>query len=337
MNCGPDSRRAASRGVRIAAAALVGAGALALGLAGPAAAQSFPSKPIHLIVPFAPGGSTDIAARALGIKLGEILGQSIVVENRAGGGTVIATRYVAQAAPDGYTLLYGTNTLALNPTLRSDLPYDTMKDLRPVGMIARQPFVLAVTAGLPVKSVKELVDYAKANPKAVNYGTAGTGTGNHLAQELFSILSGAPINHVPYQGDGPMVIDMVAGRIQMTISTVPSVMQFIESGKLRALGVGDAEELPQLPGVPPISKAGVPDYVATAWNAMFAPGATPDDVVNKIGAALKQALADKGLTETLSKGGAVPAYSPPAEATTYLISEIKKWGEVIKARNIQVK
>jgi len=300
------------------------------------AAGEFPSKPIRMLVPFAPGGSTDVAARVVGGKMSELLGTPVVVENMAGAGTVIATQAVARAAPDGYTVLFGTNTLGLNPTLRPNLPYNTLKDLRSVGMVARQPFVLVVNPSVPAKSVAELVAYAKANPGKINFGSAGTGTGNHLAQELFSVLSDTKLTHIPYRGDGPMVVDLISGRIQMSLSTIPSFWPQIESGKLRPLGIGDTEALPQLPNVPPISKSGVPGFVATAWNALIVPAGVPQPVVDKLSHTLEQALQDPKVRKTLLDSGAVPDYMPAAQFDAYLASEIKRWGEIIRARNIKV-
>jgi tripartite-type tricarboxylate transporter receptor subunit TctC len=326
----PASRR------RVLAGLVGGVSVTVAGVPGVAYAQDYPSRAIQMVVPFAPGGSTDIAARVIGQKMGTLLGRPVVVDNRAGGGTVIGTRLVARATPDGHTLLYGSNTLALNPTLRRDLPFDTMKDLTPIGMAARQPFVLVVHPSLPINSVQDLIDYAKAHPGAVNFGSAGTGTGNHLAQELFAILSGTQLQHVPYPGDGPMVTDLIAGRIQMTISTIPSVMVFIQNGALRALGVGDAVPLPQLQDVPPISRAGVPGYLVTGWNAIMAPGGTPPRIVERLTTVLQQALADPVVVDALVKSGAVPAYEGPDQMTTYLQAEVARWGEVIQARQIQL-
>jgi tripartite-type tricarboxylate transporter receptor subunit TctC len=303
---------------------------------GAAQAQEFPSRAMTLVVPFAPGGSTDIAARVVGQKMGELLGRPVIVDNRAGGGTIIGTRFVVRAEADGHTLLYGSNTLALNPTLRSAMPYDTVKDLQPVCMVARQPFVLAVHPGLPVQSVQDLVAYAKARPGAVNFGSAGIGTGNHLAQELFAILAGIQLQHVPYPGDGPMVTDLLAGRIQMTISTLPSVMSFIQAGSLRALGIGDAEPLPQLPQVPPISRAGLPDYVVSGWNAIFLPAGVPPAVLQKLTAVLQQTIADPAVSDALTRSGAVPAFAGPEAMAAYLAQEIARWGEVIRLRGIRL-
>jgi tripartite-type tricarboxylate transporter receptor subunit TctC len=301
-----------------------------------ALAQGFPSRPVTLVVPFAPGGSTDIAARVVGQKMSELLGRPVVVENRAGGGTVIGTRFVAAAQADGHTLLYGSNTLGLNPTLRSNLPYDTVRDLQPVGLVARQPFVLAVHPGLPVQSVAELIAYAKARPGAVNFGSAGIGTGNHLVQELFAILAGIELTHVPYPGDGPMVNDLLAGRVQMTISTLPSLMAFIQAGSLRALGIGDAEPLPQLPQVPPISRAGLPEYVTSGWNAIMAPAGIAQPVLDRLVDVLRQTVADPAVADALTRGGAVPAFAGPQEMSAFLAQEITRWGNVIRTRGIRL-
>jgi tripartite-type tricarboxylate transporter receptor subunit TctC len=331
----PVSRdRRAFTGHALGTAAAIMAGGL-VG-PGPASAQDYPSSPVRMVVPFAPGGSTDIAARIVARKMGELLGRPVVVENKPGGGTAIGMGIVALAEPDGHTLLYGTNTLATNPALRRDLRYDTAKDLRPVGMAARQPFVLVVHPSVPADTVRQLVGHAKARPGAISFGSAGTGTGNHLALELFSILTGAEIQHVPYQGDGPMVTDLVAGRVQMTISTVASLLPQVRSGRLRALGVGGAEPLPQLPGVLPISEGGVPGYEASGWNAVLVPAGTRPGIVARLGEALGTALADPEVVEALSRSGAVPAYQPPEEMRAYLQSEIGRWGEVISARNIRL-
>ncbi len=327
--CTPMSRRIILK---------AGAGLAAVGtLRAPAAlAQDFPSRAITMVVPFAPGGSTDIAARVVAQKMTELLGRAVVVDNRAGGGTMIGTRFVARAEADGHTMLYGSNTLALNPTLRTNMPYDTVKDLQPVCMVARQPFVLAVHPGLPVQSVQDLIAYAKARPGAVNFGSAGIGTGNHLVQELFAIQAGIQLQHVPYPGDGPMVNDLLAGRIQMTISTLPSVMSFIQAGSLRALGIADAEPLPQLPEVMPISRAGLPEYVASGWNAIFLPAGVPPAILQRLVAVLRQTVADPQVSDALTRSGAVPAFDGPAEMTAYLAQEIVRWGDVIRARNIRL-
>lgn len=316
-------------------------GFLGLAMAGaalPAAAQTgeFPTRALTMVVPFAPGGSTDIAARVVAQKMTELLARPVIVDNRAGGGTIVGTRFVARAEADGHTLLYGSNTLALNPTLRATMPYDTVKDLQPVGLVARQPFVLAVHPGLPVQSVQDLIAYAKARPGVVNFGSAGIGTGNHLVQELFAIQAGIQLQHVPYPGDGPMVNDLLAGRIQMTISTLPSVMSFIQAGSLRALGIGDAEPLPQLPQVMPISRAGLPEYVASGWNAVFVPAGVPAAVLQRLVAVLRQTVADPQVADALTRSGAVPAFAGPPEMAAYLAQEIARWGDVIRARNIQL-
>lgn len=308
------------------------------GVAAPTAAiaQQYPSKAVRLVVPFAPGGPTDFTARVVGEKLGKILGAPVVIENLAGAGTVIGTRSVAQAQPDGYTLLYGSTTLGLNPTLRPNLPYDTLKAFQPIGMVAHQPFVFVVHPSVPVKSVKEFVAYAKANPGKINFGTAGIGTGNHLAQELFSILSDTKLQHVPYQSDGEMVLDVIAGRVQMTITSVPPLLAHIQSGALRPLGVSSTEPLDQLPDVPPISSSGVPGYTASAWNAVMAPAGLDSSVASKLTKALEETLKDQQVREVLIKNGVIPFYASPQETRAFLEKEIERWGSVIKERNIKV-
>ncbi len=305
-------------------------------LAASSHAQSYPNRPIRLIVPFAVGGSTDLAARVVGDRLGRALGQTVIVENIPGGGTMVGTTKVIREKPDGYTLLFASNSLASNPTLRNDLPYDTVKDFQAVGMVARQPFVFAIHPSVPAATVEEFIAYAKAHPGKVNFGASGVGTGNHLVQELFSILTGTELRLIPYKGDGPMVIDLIAGRIQMTITTVSSVLPYIESGALKALGVGDAEPLAQLPNVPPISKAGVPAFVATAWNAIFVRSGTPKEIVLRLNQALKETLDDPAVGVALSKSGTLAGYKSPEEMESYLQSEIERWGDVIRSRNIHL-
>jgi len=309
---------------------MLGGAAAAIGgtLVRPAAAQGFPEKPLRLIVPFAPGGATERTARIVAEKLREELGQPILVENHAGGGTVIGTNLVARAAPDGYTLLLGSNSLVLAPALRS-VPYDTLKDLAPVGRMARQPFVLVVHPAVKAETLKELLDLARAQPGRVSYASAGAGTGNHLATELFAKLAGVKLQHVPYQGTGPLMVDLLAGRVQMVITATSIALPYIQAGQLRPLGVGDAERAAELPEVPTIASAGVPGYEATSWNGLLVRGGTPRDVIGKINAALNRALADPATRQSLASTGAVPETSTPEEFGAFIAKELELWRGVI--------
>jgi tripartite-type tricarboxylate transporter receptor subunit TctC len=226
--------------------------------------------------------------------------------------------------------MLGSNTLALNPSLRKNMPYDTMKDLTPVALIARQPFVLVVRPDLPVKTLQELLDLAKKKPGELNYASSGIGTGNHLVTEQFLKMSGVKIQHVPYQGTGRVFNDLLGGRVDMIITTALSLFPYIESGQLRPLGVGDLKRLPQLPDVPTISEAGVPGFNETSWGGILVTGGTPPEIVAKLNAALAKVMVDPEVVNALSKAGAEATISTPEEFRDYIKSEIAKWAEVIK-------
>ena len=313
------------------------AGMAVAGFAGrPALAADFPTRSLKIIVPFGPGGGTDLIARVVGKKLAELLGQNVLVENHGGGDTVIGTNLVATAKPDGYTLLLGSNTFALNPTLRKDLPFDSLKDFTPVAVVAIHPFVMVIHPSVKANNLQEFLALAKANPGALNFASAGMGTGNHLATELFIMKSGIKLTHVPYQGTGAFVPDLLAGRVQMSISVVAQMAPYIQSGALRALGVGELQRVPALPNVPTISEAGVPGYQAEEWNGFLVRSGTPPDIVAKLNAALMKSIEDPDVIKTFATAGADPKHTTPKEAQDFIANEVTKWREVITAAGIKV-
>jgi tripartite-type tricarboxylate transporter receptor subunit TctC len=297
----------------------------------PAAAQDYPARTTTIICPYAPGGATDILARMLARGLEERLGKSFVVENRPGAGTVLAAHIVAKAQPDGYTLLMGTSTpLAINATLHRKLPYDPAKDFVPLALIANVPFVLVVTPSLPVKSVADLIKYAKDNPGKLSFGTSGPGSPHHLYMELFKTMTGTEMVHVPYKGSLPALTDVIAGRIPVMFVDLAPALQFIKNGNVRAIGVSSITRVPQLPEVPPVADS-VPGFEAVAWQMLVAPSGTPKPIVDKLHATLKNIEAQPQFNEQVAKLGMVPVDTPSvAELQAYVKSEIVRWGKVVE-------
>jgi tripartite-type tricarboxylate transporter receptor subunit TctC len=327
--------RESSRRVRRAAAALGALAALCL-IAPAAQAQTYPAKPVRIVVPFTPGGSTDILARALGQALSEAWKQQVIVENKPGAGGIIGAEAVARAAPDGYTLLMGhIGTLAVNPTLYPKLPYDAITDFAPVALVAMVPNVLVVHPSVPARTVNELIALAKAKPGALSYSTGGTGSAAHLATEYFKLATGTDILHVPYKGAAPAVTDLIGGQVSMTLTGLPPLLQHVRAGKLRALGVASATRLPQIPEVPTIAESGVSGFEATQWYGVVAPARTPPALVDRIAADIRKALERPDLKQRLEAEGAQPTSLGPAEFGAFIRKEIERWAKVIRAANIQ--
>jgi tripartite-type tricarboxylate transporter receptor subunit TctC len=300
-----------------------------------AAAQTYPDKPIKLVVSLAPGGGVDFFGRTLAPKLSEILGQPVVVENRAGGGTNIAADLVAHAAPDGYTLLLSSvTTFAINPTLFKTLSYDAVKDLTPVSLSGTFRFLLVSNADFPVDSLSKFVSYAKANPKQVSFASAGPGSPHQLAMELFTRRTGIELVHVPYRGAGPAVQDLIAGHVPVMFLDVATALPYIKSGRIRALGAASAQRLDVLPGVPTISESGVPGYEASSWLGIVAPAKTPARIIAQLNAAVNRVLSDPDVKGRLAAAGADTTPGTPQAFTAYQASEIRKWGDIIKSANI---
>jgi tripartite-type tricarboxylate transporter receptor subunit TctC len=304
-------------------------------LSGAAQAQSYPVKPVRMIVPFAPGGNTDIIARIVAPGMSKDLGQQIIIENRGGAGSMIGTEAAAKSPPDGYTLLMVSAAHVINPAMVKKLPFDPVKSFAAISKVADVPSALVVHPSLPVKSVKDLVALARAHPGALNYSSAGRGSIGHLSAELLSSLTKIKMTHIPYKGAGPAVVDAVAGHVQLLISSMPAVIGFSRSGRLRMIAQGGEKRSPAAPDVPTMIESGVPDFVVTAGFGLFAPAGTPQPVIDRVLAALKASLSDSSVRERLSGEGADPAVSTPEEYEQFTRSEIEKWIRVARGAGIQ--
>jgi tripartite-type tricarboxylate transporter receptor subunit TctC len=299
-----------------------------------AGAEDYPNRPVRLIIPFPPGGSNDVVGRLVANQLGERLGQQVYVDNRGGAGGVIGTEAAATAAPDGYTLLVVSLAHAVNPTLYK-LNYDPVKSFTPVAIMATGPNVLAVNPQLPVNSVADLVALAKQKPGELEYASAGVGSFQHLGGELFKLTAGVNILHVPYKGGGPAMQDVISGHVRLVFSSLIQTTPFIQSGQLRALGVGGLTRSSVLPDVPTIAEAGVPGYEAVNWWGIVAPAGTPAAVVEKLYDAVQGALKSSELQQAFAREGATSLTMSSAEFGRYIETEIDKWGHVVKEGNIR--
>ena len=300
-------------------------------------AQDFPSRAITIIVAQPPGGGTDIISRIFAQQLSEQLGKPVVVENKPGAGTIVGTEAAAKAPPDGYTLLAGlTANLAVNPSLFRKLPYDPIRDFTPVGMMAQFPFVLVVSKDFPAKSVKELIAMAKAKPGTINFASAGNGTGQHLSAELFKLMAGVDMTHVPYRGAAPAYSDVISGRTPVFFDNLASALGQIKGGSVRALGVTGTKRSPLLPDVPTIAEAGVPGYQNYVWFGLWAPKNTPKPVVDKLYAEIRKAAATPAVKERIMKDAGVPMDTALTAIEPLEKSEIAKWADVVKRAHIQV-
>jgi tripartite-type tricarboxylate transporter receptor subunit TctC len=311
---------------------VIGIGALCLiAFATAAAAQTYPSRPLRFIVPFPPGGGNDIVGRIVAAKLSEGLGQQVVVDNRGGAGGTIGTEILAKAPPDGHTMLINNISLAVNHTLMKKLPYDTLKDLAPVSLVGRQPNIVVVHPGVPAKSMRELLDLARAKPGQVNYGSGGIGTASHLSTEMLKLMTKVDMTHVPYKGLGPALTDLIGGRIHVIISTMASALPHLKSGKLRPLAVTPAKRSSFFPEVPTMDEAGVKGYEFSTWYGLLVPAGTPKQIVDRLNAETRKALDSPAVREQFGRQGLEPVSSTPAEFAAYLRSEVAKWGKVVKA------
>jgi tripartite-type tricarboxylate transporter receptor subunit TctC len=319
---------AVSRTRRTLMAALAAAGLFAGAAA--QAADAWPSKPITLIVPFAAGGTTDILARIVGQKLGDALHRPVVVDNRAGAGGTLGANIAARAADDGYTFFLATIAHAIAPGLYKSLPYDFTKDLDPVGLVATTPNVLIVNPSVPARTVAELIAYIKAHPGQVNYGSAGPGSTEHLAGELFRSMTGTQITHVPYKGGAPMMADLMAGQIQMALETSPSASQHVRAGKVRALAVTSAKPSSAYPGVPTLAQAGVKGYEMITWFALMAPHGTPAPIVERMHQELENALKQPDVLAKFEQQGVTAGDMNPTQLGAFIRTETTKWGKIVK-------
>ena len=316
-----------------------GAGALLAAfvtIAGVVHAQTYPMKSVRMLVPFPPGGGTDYTARLIGQKLSELWGQPVVIENRPGASTTIASEIVARAAPDGHTLIMGSVNHTINPSLYAKLPYDTIKDFAPVTVAVTASYVLVVHPSLPARSVKELIALARARPGQINYSTSGSSGPQHLAGELFKLMAGVDMTHVPYKGGGPAVVALVGGHVSVQFSTPVSALPHIKSGRLRPLAVTSSTRSPALPELPTIAEAALPGYEAVTWWGILAPARTPRDIVNKIHADVVRVLDMPETKARLATEGVNPSGSSPEQFATMIQNEIVKMAKIVKAANIKI-
>ena len=295
-----------------------------------ASAQAFPTKPVRVVVGYAPGGSTDLAARMIGEELGQALGWRIVVDNRAGGGTIIGTETVARATPDGYTLFYGTNAMVINTVLQEKLPYDPIRDFAPVAITIVQPLALLTSPKLNVTSVQGLVAHARANPGKLNFASSGNGSLQHIAGELLRKMANVNIVHVPYKGAGPAMIDLLGGNVDFMITSLLGTSEHIKSGRLKLIAVTGSRRAQSNPDVPTIAEGGLPGYEAISWQALFAPAKTPQPVVDRLNAGLRQVGESKKLAGKLAETGMELKVSTPAELRDLVLREQKKYREIVK-------
>jgi tripartite-type tricarboxylate transporter receptor subunit TctC len=320
------------RAIVVSGAALVAAPFIAR----PARAQAaWPSKPIRFVVPFAPGGSSEIVARATAAELSKLLGQSVFVDNKPGGAGNVAMQEVARAE-DQHTLILGhIGTLAVNPFIFDKLPYDPNKDFKPISLLAKVPSLYLVHPDVPAKNLKEFVALAKAKPGAMNYGSAGNGSAGHLAMEYLKMATGTFITHVPYRGTGPQLTDLIAGRLEAASVGAAAVLQFIKTGKLRCIATGTTKRIAQLPDVPTVAEQGYPGFEMTQWYGLIGPSSLPQPILDKLAAAAAQAVTAPGTVERLANDAAIPVGSTPAEFATFIAAEQKRWKEVTARAKIK--
>jgi len=298
-------------------------------------AQSYPTRPVRLIVPTSPGGGTDITARAIAPKLSDYLGQQVVVENRAGASTIIGNELVARAAPDGYTLLMGISSLAILPYLHAKIPYDVAKDYAPVSQAVVLPNILVAHTSLPARSVRELIAFARARPGEINFAAGSAGSNPHLAMEMLLAMTGLKMVHVPYKGQGPALIDTMAGQVSLLMANLMAALPVVKSGRLRAIGVTSVKRASAAPDVPSIAEAGVPGYEVVQWFGVLAPAHTPREIVAKLHAATVRALQDPGVKQRFISDGSEPVGNTPEEFAAVIRGDLKKWESVIRDAGIK--
>ena len=299
-------------------------------------AQSWPNKPIKFVVGFAPGGATDVVGRLMAKKIGDALGQPIIIENRPGGSSNIGAELVARAAPDGYTFYVCAITSAINVSLFPKLPFDFAKDFEPVALFANVPNILVVHPSVPAKTVKELIDYARAQPGKLSYASSGAGTSIHLSAELFKMLANVDMVHIPYKGSGPAMTDMIGGQVQVMFDNMPSALPHVKAGKLRALAVTSAQRSPSAADVPTMKEAGVAGFDVQSWFGLVAPKGTPKEIITRVNAEAVKALGSADIKERFMDLGAVPGPMSPEAFGEYIRAEIIRWGEVVKASGAKV-
>jgi tripartite-type tricarboxylate transporter receptor subunit TctC len=304
--------------------------------AAPAAAQTYPVRPIRLMVPTAPGGGTDISARLVAPKLSEVLGQQVIVENRAGGNTAVGNEFVAKSAPDGYTLLMGISSITINLHTQSKPPYDAIRDFMPITQVVIVPLVMTTHPSLPPRNLKELIAFTRARPGQLNYGTGSVGSNPHLAMELFLAMAKLKVIHVPYRGIGPATIDLVAGQVQLMMANILAALPHMRNGRILAHGVSSEKRSSVIPEVPTIAEAGVPGYEVVQWFGILAPAGTPPEVVKRLHAASVRALQDAQVKERFLADGGETVGNSPEEFARIIRTDFEKWGKLVKQAGIRV-
>lgn len=313
------------------------AGLVVAGTGGATSAQSaYPAKPIRLIVPYPPGGSTDIAARVVGEQISQSLGQRFVVDNRPGAGGNIGMQLAATSDPDGYTVVVGTTAHAINMTLFKDLSYDTVKDFEPIALLTEVPLMLVVNPSVKAQTVAELIALAKREPGSLDVASSGNGQSTHLAAELFNAMAGVKMTHIPYKGSAPAITDVVAGHVQLMFDTVMSALPHVQAGKLRALAVTSAKRAPVVPDVPTIAEAALPGYEAIAWNGLFAPKGTPRTIIDQLNAETVEAVRSDSVIKQFASMGATARPTTPDEFASYVRNEVIKWAKVVNESGAKI-
>ena len=303
--------------------------------AAPASAQTYPAKPVRVIVPYAPGGNTDFTARSIAERLGPIFKQQVIVDNRPGGATNIGSEAVARAAPDGYTLLMGGASNAINMSMYAKLPYDTMRDFEPIILCVQGANVLVIHPTIPAKNLKELIALAKAQPGKLNFASSGLGSSNQMAGELLKVMAGINIVHVPYKGNAPAITDLLGGHVEMVFAGVPALVPHINSGRVRAIAIGSMKRFPALPQVPTFDESGLKGYEATTWFGLLAPAKTPKEIITRWNTEVDKILKSPDLKERFSNDGLEPMGGSPESFAKFIRAEIDKYAKVVKAAGIK--
>ena len=303
---------------------------------GQALAQAYPSKPVKIIVPFGPGGFTDVVARILGVKLSESLGQSVVIENKPGAGSMIGTDQVAKSAPDGHTLVIVSSTHVISPWIYKNVPYDPIKGFTPITKLVDSPYVLLTNPKVPVKNVQEFIALAKANPDKIHYASSGNGSAQHLIGGMFASMTKTQLKHVPYRSSNLASTDLVAGVVESSFAGVPNALSQVPNGRLNALAVTSAKRIPQLPNVPTMQEAGVPGYDATIWLAMLAPAGTPANIVSRLNTEIGKIMNNPENQKAFFDAGVQVSLSTPEALSQLMVSEMDKWGKVVKEAGIKL-
>ena len=300
-----------------------------------AVAADYPAKPVHIISPYTPGGGNDVICRAVAVRLGPIMGQPAVVENKPGANTIIGTDYVAKSPPDGYTMILVPSAHTVNPHLYEKLPYDSVRDFTPITQVGSAPLLLVVNASLPIKSIRDLIQAAKGKPNEITYGTSGSGSAGHLAGALLGALVGIQLQHIPYKGAAPAATALLSNEVMLSFSPPSTLMPHVRSGRLRALGMSGDKRWAIAPDIPTIAESGIPNYEAGLWYGFLGPAKLPRDILLRLNSSIATVIADKSTQEVLAKLGIDPFTSTPEAFAQLILNDIQKWGPIVKASGIK--